>query len=87
MTELIDSVEGLFDSLGLMTGEYAIPKRALMGTLAGGLLVTYIQPALMFDENGNPRPWILFGDDSGEATYIPWWFASIAGAFAFGVLI
>jgi len=87
MTAVIDGFESFFDGLGLMTGEFAVPKRALIGALAGGFLVTYFKPASMF-ENGNPKYWSMIASEKdGPTTMIPWYAAPVAGAFIAAVLI
>lgn len=85
---LISGVERAFDGLGLMTGEYAIPKRMVVGALAGAFVVTYFKPGAMF-EGGKPRPWVLFATKENElsGTATPWWIVPLAGAFIGGVLI
>jgi len=75
--------------MGLMTGEYAVPKRMIVGALAGAFIVTYFKPSMMF-EGGEPRPWSVTtktGDTGVEPTSIPWWAVPVAGAFIGGVLI
>jgi len=89
-TTIVDGVERFFDGMGLMTGEYAVPKRMVVGGLIGAFLVTYFKPSVMF-EAGRPRPWSIMSDantmDSPAPTSIPWWVAPAAGAFIGGVLI
>jgi len=57
MTEqVVSGLERFFDGLGLMTGDFAIQKRMIIGALIGGFLVTYIKPSIMF-EGGKAKPW------------------------------
>lgn len=89
MTAIIDTLERFFDGMGLMTGEGAIIKRILFGAVLGGFLVTYLKPALMF-ENGVPRPFSLITSptETGiKPTMLPWWSAAVVGAFISGFLI
>lgn len=87
-TEIVTGFERFFDGMGLMTGEAAIPKRMMVGALAGAFLVTYFKPSLMF-EAGRARPWGLTAPSNSELdpTMFPWWFVPIIGAFVGGVLI
>jgi hypothetical protein len=88
MSSIIDGVERFFDGMGLMTGPNAIPKRMIVGALAGAFLVTYLKPSLMF-EAGQPKPWSITATQTNEmsTTPVPWFFAPIAGAIVGGVLI
>lgn len=86
---IIDKVEAVFAPLGLMTGDYAIPKRMITGALIGSLIVSYIKPESMYFQ-GQPRPWSLLTTDENAGappTNFPWYFAGFIGAFVFGVLI
>ncbi len=85
---VVDTTERVLAPLGLMTGEYAIPKRMITGGLVGALIVSYLKPSSMY-YHGQPRPWsLLTGDDSSiPPTNFPWYFASLIGAFILGVLI
>jgi len=87
---IVGGAERFFDGLGLMTGEYAIPKRMVVGGLLGAFVVTYFKPELMF-ENGQPRPWNMVSDaktpNAPNPTSLPWWTVPAAGAFIGGVLI
>ena len=85
----VDKTETVLDSLGMMSGEFAIPKRMAFGAILFGVVVSYLKPDLMYTR-GVPRPWKVFDkEDKGAvpATWIPWWSASVLGAFLFGVLI
>lgn len=81
-------VEQLFDKMGLMRGEYAIPMRALVGASVSGLIISRMQPASMFTK-GVARPWSLVSDGDGTVapTSTPWFFVPAAGAFICSVLI
>lgn len=85
---VIDGIERFFDGMGLMTGDNAIPKRMIVGALAGAFIITYFKPSLMF-EAGQPKPWSMTATQTTEmsSTPIPWWTAPIAGAVIAGVLI
>ncbi len=88
MSSIVDGLERFFDGMGLMTGPGAIPKRMIIGAMAGGFLITYFKPKIAF-ETGLPRPWILTADGNGgpDPTFVPWWTAPVAGAVVGGVLI
>lgn len=77
---IIEKFERFFDGMGLMTDEYAIPKRAILGALFGGVLITYIKPTLMF-HHGQARSWKLLNSNDESATMIPWWSVPILTAF------
>lgn len=85
---VIDSAERFMDGMGLMTGEYAIIKRAAFGALIGAFIVSYLKPDIMF-ESGQPRPWALTAgtDNAGESTMFPWWMGPLLGGVITGVLI
>jgi len=84
----LDAAERFFDGMGLMAGDYAVPKRMMIGALLGAFVVTYFKPGLMF-ESGQPRQWALWKspDDASTPTALPWWTAPLAGAAITGVLI
>jgi len=88
MAGIIDGAERFFDGMGLMSGDFAVPKRMMIGGLAGAFLVTYFKPAVMF-ESGQPRQWSLLKDnsDASSATPTPWWMVPLAGAIICGVLV
>lgn len=91
--KLIGTVEAVLEPLGLMSGDFAIPKRLLFGAVVGGLVVVLLKPSAMFDPEGNARPWgfMLSAEQqkasSTPATSTPWIFGPIFGAFVFGALI
>lgn len=85
MEHLLLATEKFFDSLGMMTGEYAIPKRFLFGVIAGGSILFLAQPSFMFTEDGSMKPWNLITkgtEEEKKSTWIPFWM----GALAIGVL-
>jgi hypothetical protein len=77
MSGVVDSAERALDGLGLMTGDMAIPKRFLFGSVLGAFIFTYLKPSLMF-EASKPKPWSLMvsPDNAADATPVPWWLAS-----------
>lgn len=89
MSEL-SYIENILDNVGLMRGDYAVEKRAMLGALVGGFVVTYLQPASMF-QNGVARPWKVLNSGGGKShvqpTSTPWYIVPITGAFIMGVLI
>ena len=90
MSDIVNYVEGFFDSIGLMRGTYAPAKRAAFCALLATGIVCYIQPKGMFI-GGNPRPWDVITrnpkDSSVPPTTIPWFFAPLTAAVVGGVLI
>jgi len=83
----LEQLEMLLDKVGLMTGDYAIIKRLVLGGVLGSLLVTWIKPRLMFTDTGKALPWTLFADPEEKSTMLPWFFVPAFFAFFFGVLI
>lgn len=88
---LVNTVEQTLVPLGLMTGEYAVPKRMGFGLVLGGMVVSWLKPSPMFSPDGRIRPWTVFQMDPGcdgvLPTNTPWWIGPVVGAFLFGVLI
>jgi len=71
----------------LMSGSYAVPKRMLVGALAGAFIVSYAKPSMMFLETGLPKAWSLLSPDDENSTSFPWWTAAIGGAAILGVFV
>jgi len=86
-TSALEELEMLLDKVGLMTGDYAIMKRLVLGGVLGSLLVTWVKPRLMFTETGKALPWTLFAQPDEQSTMLPWFFVPGFFAFFFGVLI
>jgi hypothetical protein len=87
MEQVIDTIEGGLDSVGLMTaGPYTILYRMILGGLLFGFIMTTIKPRCSFTEVGEARPWSVLCP-SEEATSFPWWLSVIAGAIFLGVFI
>jgi hypothetical protein len=85
-------IEDVLRPVGLMEGDNAVLKRMVVGSIAGGLAITYIKPNLMFDARGNAREWSLFVDGNDkerlkEATMVPWYVVPFAGALFLGVFV
>ena len=83
----VDTLEKTLLPLGLMTGDYAIPKRMLLGAALGGFLVTWVKPTIMFAPDGTARPWMFLGGNGPETTSFPWFFVPIIFAVLLGVFI
>lgn len=84
---VITQIEGVFDSMGLMTGTMAPVWRASLGFALGTGLVYAVRPGFMFHENGSPRPWKYVSNQPGVSTSIPWWLPGSLLAIAFGVFV
>lgn len=84
---VVDGVENVLSPFGLMTGEYAVAKRIVVGALLGGLLITWIKPDLMFSPNGKPKPWKLLDPQAEDATQVPWYFVPFLFSIILGVFI
>jgi hypothetical protein len=80
------SIEGVYDSLGLMEGSTAPAKRMIFtGGLASGVVYA-IKPSSAFDSRG-ARPWILTSPGDPRATTSPWWIWAVAGAIFGGFFV
>jgi hypothetical protein len=87
--QVVVGVEDMLAPLGLMEGEYAVPKRMLLGAAVGTLAVQYIEPASMYDR-GVERPWAFFDNDSRngpQPTWTPWFLGPIVGAVVLGMFV
>lgn len=91
LAPVVDTVEKTLTPLGMMTGDYAVPKRMALGGVIGGMVVSWLKPPQMFAPNGRPRPWSAFqsvADANGlEPTGTPWFIGPILGALLLGVFI
>lgn len=87
MSIIIDPLENMFDSMGMMEGASAPLKRAAFGAAVGyGITYTW-HPAVAFDEGGKPRPWKATDPDAPDATWVPAWMLVILPAVIFSVAI
>lgn len=85
--KLLAPIEDAMDSLGLMEGEYAPVKRALVGAGIGAAVVFGLKPALFWTKDGHLRPWGLTHPDDPDRTPFPWFLALAVPATILGVLI
>lgn len=83
---LLDPIEGILDSVGLMEGELAPIKRFVVGGAIGAGIVFGAKPSLAFTADGQLRPWSVLSDDA-NATPVPWWFMVGLPAVVLGVFI
>lgn len=85
---ILDPVEEIFDSVGLMQGEMAPLLRAGVGAGLGWALTYGLQPQFMF-KDGKPRPWAVTAkvEDVKDSTYFPAWLGISLPAFVFGALV
>jgi hypothetical protein len=90
MAEILDraisssQLEQSLAGLGMDTA----PKRAIVGYAVGTALVWAIRPDVCFDANGDPKPWVLLGQQTGsDATSLPWWGLAAIPAVIFSVFI
>lgn len=87
MSQIIENVEKVWDSIGLMTGEGADKKRMIIGALGTGFVLTYLKPEMFFHQ-GQVRPWNwLESNEELKPTSFTLWHAMAIGAFISGVLI
>ena len=88
--KFIDTTEKVLTPLGLMEGEWAIPKRWVFGAIVGTGIVALIKPESMFD-NGAARPWSFLAGSEAKSgpkpTATPWLIAPLIGGIFFGMFI
>lgn len=96
MAGAIAAVEGVMDSMGMMSGgPEAYLKRAAFGAALGTGVVFAIRPSSMFYDDGTPRPFSFSqtganydGSGTGQhSTSIPWWSVPLGTAAFFSVFI
>ncbi len=95
MSAVYGAVEGVMDSMGMMRGDMAYPKRALFGAAVGYAAVETFRPSIMYYDDGTARPWSFstFGQTMDNntkqqhSTYVPWWFGPLGGAIVFSQMI
>lgn len=87
IAKVVRTAEEVLLPIGLMTGEYAPLKRMFLGAGIGALLVSWLKPEFMFENNSTARSWKLLYPDDTNATWFPWHFIPILGAFMLGVLV
>lgn len=94
---ILEPIEGVFDSVGMMQGDMAPVKRAAVGAAIGYAFAYGVQPKFAFmPDPTNPKKKIpkkfTFGAtkeevDNKETTYFPAWAIVAAPAIIFSVLI
>ena len=94
---ILDPIENVFDSMGMMQGDLAPVKRAAVGAAIGYALAYGLQPkfAFMPDPNGSKKkvPKLFTPSATKEqiaakqTTYFPAWAIVAAPAIIFSVLI
>lgn len=83
---VLDPIENGLDTLGLMEGNMAPTKRALVGAAVGAAVVYGIKPNSMW--NGDKmKPWTPLAPKDQNSTWLPGWLAIAIPAFVLGVLI
>lgn len=85
---ILEPLENIFDSLGMMQGDSDPLKRAAVGGVIGYGLAYGLKPQWAF-EGDKPRPWKVTApdDQQKEATWFPAWAIAALPAFVFGVMI
>lgn len=87
--------EGVMDSLGMMSGPLAMPKRAVFGAIVGYGIMEAVRPSFAYYDNGEPRPFALSQIASdrdtltgmAHGTYFNNWMAAFTGAVVFSQFI
>jgi hypothetical protein len=82
----ITGVEGFFDAIGMMRGEYAPFLRFGFGFVFPSALLWLVRPGFAFASNGRPLPWSAVSQHPG-ATALPWWTFGILGAVVCSVFV
>lgn len=82
-----DSIESVYDSLGLMSGEAAQARRFVFGALLGSGIVYLVKPTVCFRADGTPRPWALLEPNAADKTALPWWMPGAAFGFFSGFMV
>jgi hypothetical protein len=78
----LNSIEALFDSLGLRTPLL----RASAGWAVTSAALSYMKPGMMYDPNGEPLPWSVTNmNPQIDSTMVPWWLPGIAIGGVFGL--
>ena len=82
---VVSSLEMVMDSLGMMRGSFAIPKRFAFGTILTAFLITYLKPSYLY--NGEePKEWVVISNRP-DSIVLPWWLLSTFGGLALAVFI
>ncbi len=86
---ILEPIENLFDSMGMMQGETAPLKRAAVGAAVGYGVAYGIKPSFAFDKDGKAKEWYFTAKaaDKDNSTYVPAWAIVAIPAIIFGVLI
>jgi len=85
---VIDPMERIFDSMGMMEGSLAPMKRAAVGVALGYAIAYGTHPAVAFDEKTfKPRPWLVTNPEAPDGTWVPAWLIVITPALIFSVAI
>ncbi len=86
-TIVLSPIEGALDAVGLMRGPTAPLMRAVVGAGIGAGISYGLRPEISFRADGSPRPWVVTDSGAPDATLIPHWMPSFAGAVFLGILI
>jgi len=81
---VIAPVEQVFASLPFGSSPSG---RVLLAGGAGAAFAYFVRPAVSFDKNGNPRPWILLDSKNPDATVFPYYAWFVAPAVIFGLFL
>lgn len=87
---IIAPIEDALDSVGMMQGDLAPMKRAVVGGAIGYGVITMWKPSWAYDQDtGTPYPWTVTNKDVDrhQTTMMPYWLAALIPAFVLGVLI
>lgn len=87
VAKLWDGIEGVYDSMGLMTGEAAQARRFVFGALVGGGIMYLMKPTASYNPDGTPRPWAMSSPNASDKTALPWWAPGLAFGFFSGFLV
>jgi hypothetical protein len=86
---IVEPLETVFDSVGMMQGDSAPLKRAAVGAALGYGINYFLKPSFAYDARGQPKQFYFTADDKekSNSTYFPYWAVVALPAIIFGVLI
>jgi hypothetical protein len=87
---IIDPIEDVLDKVGLMQGEMAPLKRAVVGGAIGYGVISMWKPSWAYDpDDHHAYPWTVThrSMERSQTTMMPYWLASLIPAVILGVLI
>ena len=86
---IMDPIEEIFDSVGLMQGDSAPLKRAAVGALLGYAIAYGLKPSFAFNDDDSAKPFAGTASDADQAnsTWFPAYAIVALPAIVFSVFI